>query len=94
MSAEAILTQVITQEFHKYTSCGWTIKLKATREKRVKYSLWCGAAALLLWPMFPITLIVYILLMANTNDVKTILSIAKKYPDTPVDQIIAWEIRR
>ncbi len=99
MTVQQILTPVINQEFQKYQSMGIKIRLKSTNKLRGKYSLICGGAALwslLLSPLILLIVIpIYIVLMIRANDnVRTILSVAKDYPDKPIDVIVAEEIQR
>lgn len=89
MSAEEILKPIIEQEFEKYERNGEKIKLPSMTKTRIKYTVWCVLGA---WLSFPIALIVYIVLMIRTNKVNTILRLAKKSPDKPIDQIISEEM--
>lgn len=90
MTAKEILTPVINQEFQKYQNNGYKIKLKSATKNRIKYTIFCALGALICWP---IALIVYIILMCSTNKINTIVKLAKKTPDMPIDQIIAQEIK-
>ena len=90
MTVKDILTPVITQEFEKYESHGYKIKLKSVTTNRIKYTVFCALGAILCWP---VALIVYIVLMKKTNNIDTIISVAKKSPDTPIEQIVAQEIK-
>lgn len=90
MTVKEILTPVIKQEFAKYERHGYKIKLKSVTTKRIKYTVLCALGAILCWP---IALIVYIVLMRKTNNIDTIISVAEKSPDTPIEQIIAREIK-
>lgn len=91
MTVKEILTPMINQELQKYQYNGNKVKLKSVTKYRLLYTLFCGLGAILFWP---IALIVYICLMSGTDNVNIILKLAKKYPDTPVDQIIAQEVIR
>ena len=96
MTVKEILTPLITQEFEKYERHGYKIKLKSTSKRRVKYSIICGIIALLGFahPVYFAAIPVYIILMMKTRDnVGIILSLAKKNPDTPIEQIVAQEVK-
>ncbi len=145
MTVKQILTPIIEQEFRKYESNGYKVKLKTPRKRRITYTVCCvlitflyfflfkdspNLIMLLSIPLFifiaiklfkqtkeivlivvlcfflltfisiflsngmfiPVILIVYIILMSRTNKYDTIISLAKKMPDTPIDQVIAQEI--
>lgn len=97
MTVNDVLTPVIKQEFEEYERNGYKIKLKSVFKRRVKYSIICGIFALLgfINPGFLIyAAIVYTVLMLKTRDnVKVIISLAKKEPDKAIKQIIAEEIK-
>lgn len=95
MTAEVILTPLITHELQKYEATGKKVKLKSIVKKRVKYSVICGIITLLgfFFPPFFLAALVYIFLMAKTNNkVAIIMDLAKKSPDKPIAQIVAEEI--
>lgn len=96
MTVKEILTPVILQEFNKYENLGHEIKLKSKKTRRIKYSVICGIIALfgLIDPILLLAdAVVYIILMVKTKDnINLILSLAKKSPDKPIDQIIAEEM--
>ena len=97
MSVEAILTPIINQEFQKYQNMGYQIRLKTAKERRVKYQWVCGSIALVSLALVPFIFVImipiYIILMSKTkNNVGIILSLARKVPDKPIEQIVAEEI--
>ena len=95
MTVEEILTPTITEELEKYECNGSKIRLKTVKNRRIWYSIICGVIALcgFVFPAFFISVPVYIILMLKTkNNIKVILSLAKKNPNKPVDQIIAEEV--
>lgn len=95
MTAEAILTPIITKELEKHERNGGKIKLKTAKKRRIKYSIICGIIALcgFAHPVFFVSVPVYIILMLKTrNNINIILSLAKKSPNKPVDLIIAEEV--
>jgi len=91
MTVKEILTPVIQHELEKYESQGYKIRLKTATNNRIKYTVLCALGAI---AFFPIALIVYVILMKKTNTIDTILSIAKKYPDTPIETLVALEIKK
>jgi len=96
MTVKQILTPIILQEFKKYEDLGHKIKLKSTTTKRKKYSIICGIIAFLGFahPLYFAAIPVYIILMLNTkNNIDLIISLAKKSPDKPIEQIIAEEMK-
>lgn len=90
MTVKEILTPLITQEFEKYERHGYKIKIKSVTTNRIKYTVFCALGAILCWP---VALVVYIVLMKKTNNIDTIISVAKKNPDTPIEQIVAQEVK-
>lgn len=92
MTVKEILTPLIQQELRKYEQSGHKIRLKTQQNNRIGYTVGCAAVGALLFPLLPITAIVYYFLMRSTNPVDTILSVAKRKPDTPIDEIIAQEM--
>lgn len=97
MTVKEILTPIILQEFNKYENLGYEIKLKSTTTRRIKYSVICGIVALcgVIDPLFLLVVAaIYIVLMVKTKDnVNLILSLAKKSPDKPIEQIVAEEMK-
>ena len=96
MTVNEILTPVILQEFKKYENLGCQIKLKTTKSRRIKYSIICGIIALLgfVHPVYFAAVPVYIVLMLKTkNNIDLIISLAKKNPNKPIDQIVAEELK-
>ena len=94
MTVEEILTPIITQEFAKYERAGYKIKLRSVTTNRLKYTAYCALGGMFFWPIWPVALIVYIILMVKTNNINTIISVAKKQPNTPIELIVAQEIKR
>ena len=90
MTVKDILTPLITEEFQKYEQSGHKIKLKSVTPNRIKYTVGCLLGAFI---CFPVALIVYVVLMKKTNNIDTIISVAKKNPDMPIDQVVAQEIK-
>ncbi len=96
MTVNDILLPVINEELEKYESGGKNIKLKTAGKRRIKYTIICGLIVVLgFWnPLCYIAIPVYIILMVKTkNKSNVILSLARKSPNKPIDQIIAEEIK-
>ena len=96
MTVQQILRPIIQQELDKYQQHGQKVRLKSAAKRRLKHSAICLPIALVLLPAPPlaiITLIVYICLMCKTKNVDIIFWLAAKNPDTPIDQIVAQEVK-
>ena len=96
MTAEAILLPIINAELEKYRQNGKKIKLKTIEKRTVTYTIIFGILALcgFAHPIYFAAIPIYIILMMrNRKPELVILSLAKKYPNKPVDQIIAEEIK-
>lgn len=90
MSVEEILTPVIEQEFEKYESSGHKVRLRSVMKQRILYTLICllGGCG-----CFPVAIIVYIFLMRRTGKIKTIIRLAKKFPDKSIQEIVESELQ-
>lgn len=96
MTVNQILTPVIQEEFQKYERHGYKIKLKCTAKKRTNATIACGIVTLcgFVHPVFFLAVPIYIIIMLNSrNNINAIIAQAKKYPDMPIDQIVAREIK-
>lgn len=95
MDVKQILTPIIKAELQKYEGQG-KVKLKSALKKRIIYTVICLLAAIALLPTgaFVLVIPVYIILLKKTSNVNIIFSIAKKQPDTPIEEIIRQEIKR
>lgn len=91
MTVKEILTPVILEEFKKYERSGYKIKLQTAENKRTAYIVWAIVSFVLCCPIISIICLV---LMNKIDNVKIILSIAKKYPNMPISQIVAKEMRQ
>lgn len=93
MTVEQILIPIINEEFRKYEQQGYKIKLKSTNKIRTKYTLLSLLFLIIFFPVFPLVIIVYVLMMIKTTNQDIIIKLAKKNPDKPIVDIIAEEIK-
>ena len=101
MTVEEILRPAILEEFQRYERSGYQIKLRSVGKRRTKYTLISLAVALVSLCTGPLAILVWIItgivygnLMKKTDNVNTVIYVAKQFPDMPIDQIIAQEMIR
>ena len=98
MYVKTIMNNLIEEEIEKIEQNGEKVKLKTIINKRINYTLWLGAifAVLLvankLFLAF-IDLVIYFVLLYNTNNVSVITKLSKKSPDTPISEIIKGDMK-
>ena len=98
MNFKTMMGNLIEEEIAKIEQNGEKVKLKTLVKKRIVYTLILGAifAALIvannLFLAF-VDLVIYFILMYNTNNVSVITKLAKQAPDTPISDIIRGDMR-
>lgn len=98
MNADTMLNQIITEELSKIEQSGEKVKLKSIRKKRIIAGSILGFFALSYltmaetWILSVICIAIYIFMFINCNKVKSIAKLAKKMPDTPIDEIIKGDM--
>ena len=98
MNATTLLNQIITEELNKIEQSGEKVKLKSIRKFRIIAGIILGFFALIYlsmpetWIISVICIAVYAFMFFNCDKVKTIARLAKKMPDTPIDEIIRGDM--
>lgn len=95
MDVNVILTQMINEEFAKIEKNGEKVVLKS----RKKYYWVCAGAILgflVLTAIIPFAFIgsiVFAVKMAKNSNIDTVIRLAKKSPNTPIEDIIREDMR-
>lgn len=91
---KSLLADEITRELAKYKQSGDEIKIRYKKKIIKKFTIIGLVCLVLLWPVFWITIPVYIYKVRNLDDVEVIYRAAKEMPDYTIEQIVAREIIR
>ena len=98
MNFKTLMKQTIEEEIAKIESSGEKVRLKTLASKRILYTMISavvfsiGLAAEMISISF-CTLIVYFILLYNTNNVSVLTKMAEKSPDTPIENIIRSDMK-
>ncbi|MBQ7400067.1 MAG: hypothetical protein IJW06_06395 [Clostridia bacterium] len=99
MNLKTIMYELIEEEISNIEQGGEKVRLRILYIKRIAYTiifgiLFAGFLVLNAWTWAFIDLLIYFILLYNTNNVREITKIAKKFPDTNISHLIRMEMKK